>query len=51
MDKLVKYAAIAFLIFFVVTAPNSAASIIDRVFGWLQSWANGVSAFVSDTAL
>ncbi len=51
MDKIIKYGAIAFVIFFVVTAPNSAASIIDRVFGWLQSSADGVSTFVTDTAL
>ncbi|ABW11562.1 hypothetical protein MXD62_35110 [Frankia sp. Mgl5] len=51
MDKIVKYGAIAFLIFFVVTAPDSAASIIDRVFGWLEDIGNGVSEFVTDTAL
>ncbi|SNQ51111.1 conserved hypothetical protein [Frankia canadensis] len=49
MDKIIKYAAIAFVIFFVVTAPNSAAGIVHRAFGWLHSWGNGVSEFVSNT--
>ncbi|ABD10658.1 hypothetical protein ThrDRAFT_00961 [Frankia casuarinae] len=51
MDKIIRYGAIAFLIFFVVTAPNSAASIVGRAFDWLQSVGNGVSQFVTDTAL
>ena len=51
MDKIVKYGVIAFLIFFVVTSPESAASIIDRVLDWLESIGEGVSEFVTDTAL
>jgi hypothetical protein len=51
VDKIVKYGVIAFLIFFVVTAPDSAASIIDRAFGWLQDIGDGVSEFVTNTAL
>lgn len=51
MDKIIKYGAIAFVIFFVVTAPDSAASIIDRAINGLESLGNGVSEFVTNTAL
>lgn len=49
MDKMIKYVAIAFLVFFVITAPNSAAGIVHRALGWLHSWGDGVSEFVSNT--
>ena len=51
MDKIIKYGAIAFVIFFVVTAPDSAAGIINKAIDGLQSLGNGVSEFVTDTAL
>nr|MDT0664939.1 hypothetical protein [Micromonospora sp. DSM 115978] len=51
VDKIIKYGAIAFVIFFVVTAPDSAASIIERAIDGLESIGNGVSEFVTDTAL
>jgi hypothetical protein len=51
VDKIIKYGAIAFVIFFVVTAPDSAASIINKAIDGLESLGNGVSEFVTDTAL
>jgi hypothetical protein len=51
VDKIVKYGAIAFLLFFVVTAPDSAAGIIDRGIDFLEDIGNGMSDFVSDTVL
>jgi hypothetical protein len=51
VDKIIKYGAIAFVIFFVVTAPDAAASIIERAIDGLESIGNGVSEFVTDTAL
>jgi hypothetical protein len=51
VDKLVKYGAIAFLIFFVVTQPDSAAGIIGKGIDWLQNIGEGMSSFVSDTVL
>ncbi|MBL7495028.1 hypothetical protein I6A84_19080 [Frankia sp. CNm7] len=51
MDKIVRYLIIAFLIFFVVTQPDSAASIISKGIDGLESIGNGVSDFVTQTAL
>ncbi|MBX6389491.1 MAG: hypothetical protein IRZ08_10910 [Frankia sp.] len=51
MDKIVKYAIIAFVIFFVVTAPDSAADIITKAIDGLESIGEGVSEFVTNTAL
>jgi uncharacterized membrane protein YeiB len=51
VDKIVKYGIIAFVVFFVVTSPESAASIISKAIDGLQSLGNGVSTFVTDTAL
>ncbi|WP_322759321.1 hypothetical protein [Frankia sp. Cr2] len=51
MDKIVKYGLIAFVIFFVVTAPESAASIINRAIDGIHSAGNGLSNFVTDTVL
>jgi hypothetical protein len=41
---------IAFLIFFIVTAPQSAADIINKALDGLQSLGDGVSEFVTSTA-
>jgi hypothetical protein len=49
VDKLIRYGAIAFVIFFVVTAPDSAASIVHNILGWLQNIGDGASSFVSNT--
>jgi len=49
VDKLIRYGAIAFVIFFVVTAPNSAADLVHTVLGWLEDIGDGVSSFVSST--
>ncbi|WP_322750235.1 MULTISPECIES: hypothetical protein [unclassified Frankia] len=51
MDKIVKYGLIAFVIFFVVTAPESAANIINRAIDGLHSAGSGFSNFVTDTVL
>jgi hypothetical protein len=51
VDKIIKYGAIAFVIFFIVTAPDSAAGIIQRALDGLQSLGHGVSQFVTETAL
>jgi hypothetical protein len=51
VDKIIKYGIIAFVIFFVVTSPNTAASIIERAIDGLESLGDGVSEFVADTAL
>ena len=51
MNNIVKYLIIAFVLFFVVTQPDNAASIISKGIGGLQSIGNGVSDFVTQTAL
>ncbi|WP_165485986.1 hypothetical protein [Frankia sp. Cppng1_Ct_nod] len=51
MDKIIRYGLIAFVIFFVVTSPSSAASIINRAIDGLQSVGHGLSGFVTDTVL
>jgi hypothetical protein len=51
VDKIVKYLIIAFVLFFVVTQPDNAASIISKGISGLQSIGNGVSNFVTQTAL
>jgi hypothetical protein len=39
-----------FVCFYVVTAPNDAASLVHSAFGWLDQMANGMSSFVSNAA-
>ncbi len=39
-----------FVIFYVVTAPSDAASVVHTAFGWLGALGNGLSEVVSDTA-
>lgn len=51
MNNIVKYLVIAFVLFFVVTQPDSAASIISKGIDGLESIGNGVSDFVTQTAL
>jgi large-conductance mechanosensitive channel len=51
VNNIVKYLIIAFVLFFVVTQPDSAASIITKGIDGLQSIGNGVSNFVTQTAL
>ena len=51
MNNIVKYLLIAFVLFFVVTQPDSAANMIHRGIDGLQSIGNGVSNFVTQTAL
>jgi hypothetical protein len=51
VNNIVKYLLIAFVLFFVVTQPDSAASIISKGINGLQSIGNGVSDFVTQTAL
>ncbi|WP_250281175.1 MULTISPECIES: hypothetical protein [unclassified Frankia] len=51
MDKIVRYGLIAFVIFFVVSFPASAASIIERAINGLESVGNGLSNFVTDAVL
>jgi hypothetical protein len=51
VNNIVKYLLIAFVLFFVVTQPDSAASIITKGIDGLQSIGNGVSDFVTQTAL
>jgi hypothetical protein len=51
VDKIVKYGLIAFVIFFLVTAPEGAAGIISRAIDGLHSLGNGLSSFVTDAAL
>ena len=51
MNNIVKYLIIAFVLFFVVTQPDNAAGIISKGLNGLQSIGNGVSTFVTRTAL
>jgi hypothetical protein len=51
VNNIVKYLLIAFVLFFVVTQPDSAANIIQKGIDGLQSIGNGVSDFVTQTAL
>jgi hypothetical protein len=51
VNNIVKYLIIAFVLFFVVTQPDNAANIIQRGIDGLQSIGNGVSDFVTQTAL
>jgi hypothetical protein len=50
VNNIVKYGLIAFVIFYVVTAPQSAADLIDKTLGGLSSLGHGVSEFVTNTA-
>jgi len=51
VNNIVKYLIIAFVLFFVVTQPDSAANIISRGIDGLGYLGNGVSDFVTETAL
>jgi hypothetical protein len=51
VNNIVKYLIIAFVLFFVVTEPDNAASIISKGINGLQTIGNGVSTFVTQTAL
>jgi hypothetical protein len=47
IQKVIQYGAIAFVIFFVVTSPNSAADLIHSGLNGLRDLGHGVSEFVS----
>lgn len=47
MKKLVNYAAIAFVLFFLITAPTAAAGIVHSAISGLGSLAHGLSNFVT----
>jgi hypothetical protein len=51
VEKIIKYGLIAFVVFFLITAPNSAANIINRAIDGLHSAGSGLSSFVTDTVL
>ncbi len=48
LKTVLKWGAIALLIFFVVTQPAEAASVVHSLGDWLVMAANGVSTFVSN---
>jgi hypothetical protein len=50
MKKFLKWAAIALLVFFVVTQPGDAASVVRSMGNGLTSIASGFSAFVTNLA-
>ena len=45
--KIVQFGAIAFVIFFVVTSPDSAANLIHSAINGLRDLGNGLGDFVS----
>jgi hypothetical protein len=46
IQKVIQYGAIAFVIFFVVTAPDSAANLIQSGINGLRDLGHGLSDFV-----
>lgn len=49
MENLIKYGAIAFVIFFVVSAPDSAAHLVHRGIDGLHYLGTHLSSFVNST--
>ena len=47
MKKYLGWAAIAFVIFYLVTSPTGAASIVHGAWNTLGSWAHSLSTFVN----
>ena len=50
MKKWVNYAAIAFVLFFLITAPQAAAGLVHSAIHGLGSVAHGLSNFVTSLA-
>jgi hypothetical protein len=49
VENLIKYGAIAFVIFFVVSAPDSAAHLVHRGIDGLHYLGTHLSSFVNST--
>jgi hypothetical protein len=45
--KVLTWAAIAFVVYYLVTQPAGAAHFVNGVFNWLKGAANSMSTFVS----
>jgi large-conductance mechanosensitive channel len=48
MKKVLNFAVIAFLVFYVVTQPHQAANVVTQIGHWLQHIAIGMGNFVSN---
>jgi hypothetical protein len=46
--KLVTFAVVAFLLFFLISQPHESAQAVDNVLTWLKNGAESIVTFVKD---
>lgn len=51
LKKILTYAGIAFVIYYLVTSPQGAANVVDGALNWLKSAGNSLGAFLNDIKL
>ena len=51
LKKILTWAGIAFVVYYLVTSPSGAANIVDGAINWLKSAGNALGAFLNDIKL
>lgn len=51
LKKVLTWAAIAFVIYYLATSPQGAANVVSGAIGWLKTAGNSLSAFLNHIKL
>lgn len=51
LKKILTWAGIIFVVYYLVTSPQGAAHIVDGALNWLKSAGNALGAFLNDIKL
>lgn len=51
LKKILTWAGIAFVIYYLATSPQGAAHVVDGAIGWLKSAAQSLGAFLNNIKL
>ena len=51
LKKILTWAGLAFVVYYLVTSPAGAAHVVDGAINWLKSAGNSLGAFLNDIKL